>query len=142
MATRATSVLNNALIRTFIVKSGVTTVAGLRVKFDSTDDSIDNAGTADDTAFGTALEAKTGNAGGTVMCQVALDGHMIVEMKVGTGGATRGKKQKYLSGDGVTDAATNGGGTTTEIIVGIAMNSGVAADMIGVMPCNHGRVRA
>ena len=68
-----------------------------------------------------------------VKVQVALDGVQIVPMIVGTGGSSRGAKQK-LAADGVTDLPANGGGTLPHVVVGIAMQTGVVGDLIGVMP--------
>ena len=61
-----------------------------------------------------------------------LFGLSLVEMTVGTGGATRGKLQ-WTVADGVTDAPANGGGTNSVIILGRAMQSGVPQDRIGVL---------
>lgn len=142
MATRANADLKNALIKRYAVKSGVTIAVGNRIRFGATDIEVDlTSGAADDTQIGTALEAGVGNAGGTVLIDVVLDGVLIVAMTVGTGGSTRGAKQ-INAANGVTDAPANGGGTTSRSIVGIAMQTGVVGDLIGVMPLNHRSVSA
>jgi len=139
MAVRANFDLKNSIIKTYRVKSGTTTVAGKRVKFGTADDEVDNAAAGDDLAFGTARAAVVGDGSKTV--EVILDCHQLVPMLVGTGGCTRGVRQKYVS-DGITDATTNGGGTTAEAIVGIAMQTGVAGDVVGVCPLPYARAHA
>lgn len=142
MATRGTQDLKNALIKSYVVKSGTTTVVGGRTIFsvaDNNDAFVDNSAANDDTAIGTFLEAIVGD--GVKKVQVCLDGICSVLMKVGTGGTTRGKKQKLVA-DGITDADANGGGTLAHGIIGIALNSGVVGDLVGVMPANSSRVSA
>ena len=131
MATRATFNLQNATLRTFIVKSGTTTAYGKAVKFDAGDDSIDNAGANEDLVFAVALEVVVGD--GVNKCQVALlSGSGIVPILVGTGGATRGKFA-VLAADGATDAAGSGV-TNARPCIGKFLQSGVAADVVGLMP--------
>jgi hypothetical protein len=142
MATRANQDLKNALIKRYSVKNGVTLAVGNRVRFGTSDSEVDlTSGAADDTQIGTAIEAGVGNAAGSVLVDVVLDGVVIVAMTVGTGGSTRGVKQLNAA-NGVTDAPANGGGTTSRAIVGIAMQTGVVGDLIGVMPLNHRSVSA
>jgi len=136
MATRANADLKNTLIKRYAVKNTSVITAGSRVRFGATDIEVDaTSGANDDTCFGTALEGGTGNAGGTVLIDVALDGHQIVAMTVGTGGSTRGLKQVQAA-NGVTDAPANADGTVVHTSIGIAMQTGVAGDLIGVMPIN------
>jgi hypothetical protein len=132
MATRAIEDLKFALIKRYKVKNGTTLNPDDRVKFGTTDDEVDVAAAADDLAFGTVRgsAAAVGNAGGTVTVDVVLDFFAIKAMTVGTGGSTRGKRQKTVA-DGVTDAAA-AGVAAASVIVGVAMQTGVAGDKIGV----------
>jgi hypothetical protein len=57
---------------------------------------------------------------------------VIVEMTVGTGGATRGRRLWKVA-DGLTDAPPNGGGTNSVVIIGRALASGVPKDRIPVL---------
>lgn len=134
MATRANQDLKNALVKVYGAKNAVVFTVGARVKFGATDTEVDLGGANDDLTFGTAITAGTGTAvAGAVLIEVALDVPMIIAMTVGTGGSTRGSKQ-IAAANGVTDAQTNGGGTTPHALVGIALQSGVLGDLIGVMP--------
>lgn len=128
MAVRALNIVHNAIIRTYIVKSGTTTAVGKRVKFDTSDGSIDNAGANEDLAIGTALEVVVGD--GVKLVQVALDFHAIVPMLVGTGGATRGTYAVMVA-DGVANAAASGV-TNARPICGKFLQTGVAGDIVGV----------
>lgn len=96
----------------------------------------DDASTGD-TVVGVALETAT--AGNRVQVLVAGP---IVPMKVGTGDTTRGKKQKTVA-TGITDApATTNSGATTTPILGVALESGVAGDFVGVMLTLGNRISA
>lgn len=129
MATRAKKKIDFAHISTYTVAATKSVTKGFPVIFSGADNEIENSGAGSDLIMGVALE--TGAAGDRVQ---VLHPVPVVPMKVGTGGATRGKKLK-MAADGVTDAAAHdSSGTTDDSIVGIAMQSGVAADMIGVMP--------
>lgn len=64
------------------------------------------------------------------LCHVILD-NAIIPVLVGTGGATRSKDAVSVA-DGMTDAPVNGGGTTSKIIKGQFMQSGVAGDYVGM----------
>lgn len=142
MAVRANQDLKNSLIKRYSVKNASTIAVGQRVRFGTADTEVDlTSGVGDDTCFGTALEAGVGNALGSVLIDVVLDNPQIIAMLVGTGGSTRGVKQ-LLAANGVTDAPVNGTGTVSRPIVGVAMQSGVVGDLIGVMPLNHRSVSA
>lgn len=61
----------------------------------------------------------------------------IIGMTVGTGGSTRGSKQKTLANGDITDAllgdvGTGATGATETRVVGVALQSGAAADIIYV----------
>ena len=127
MATTPLEVLQNALVRPFTVASGQAVTLGKPVKFASADTEVLNAAATTDDVIGIALE--TGAAGAQV--RVALLGVAIARVLVGTGGATRGAKAKWVS-DGIADA-TVGGGTTKVVFPGLFMQSGVAGDYVGLL---------
>lgn len=130
MATDSTRVLkkiDHATIGTFTVTATKAATKGFAVII-SGNMTVEDAGASDDTIIGVALETAT--AGNRV--QVGLLGP-VYPMVVGTGDVTRGKKQKPVS-TGITDApAHDSSGATDNIIVGIALESGVAGDLVGVM---------
>lgn len=135
MATRPISELKNAIRKTYTVVSGQTVAVGQPVKFSATLDEVQEAG-AGEVAFG-ICEAIGGNTAVTAgaagdRITVVLLGHAIIPMVVGTGGATQGVAQQAVS-DGVTDATPDGTGTSLVAAVGLAMQTGVAVDQIGVM---------
>jgi hypothetical protein len=115
----------------FDVATGQTVAAGRCVALAS-NTTVQHSNT--DTAIGVAIAAAT--AGNPVEVYMFGD---VVPMLVGTGGATQGVAQT-LAADGVTDAATHdSSGTTDDEIVGWAMETGVATDIIGVMLCRGNR---
>lgn len=128
MATRALKKLDFATIMTFVVATGQAATKGRHVLLSGSDNEIATAGANSDLAIGIALN--TAAAGAEV--QVALLGPVIPAL-VGTGGSTRGTKQ-VLVADGITDcAAHDSSGATDNSVVGIAMQSGSAGDLIGVV---------
>jgi hypothetical protein len=134
MADRAHKVLQCPVIRPYTVAASQTVTVGKTAKFASADNEVQDAGAASDLAIGVVLPNALANSSGVVAAGVVVEvihPFPIVPMKVGTGGATRGKKQKVVS-DGVTDGAANGGGTTASELIGIAMQTGVVGDEIGV----------
>ncbi len=118
-------------IRPYTVASGETATVGKTVIFGATDLEVKDPGAASDLVIG-VVRGKTGTVytAGQV-CEVIHPFTVVVAMKVGTAGSTRGKKQVVVS-DGITDAATLGGGSTAVSSVGICLQSGVAGDMVGV----------
>jgi hypothetical protein len=135
MAARALKKIDFAPIMTYLVATGQTTTKGLPVIFSGSEEAIATNASTPDAVIGIALETKTAG----LECQVALFGP-VIPMVVGTGGSTYGVKQQFVS-DGVTDAAAHdSSGAVDDFIVGIAMQSGSAADLIGVqvLPCNRG----
>lgn len=127
MTTRARTKLDFACRLELI--SDAAYLRGAEVKFASDDDTITAAGTGDVLAIGT-LERAVSAAGKRV--SVILYGHAIVPVLVGTGGATRGVGAIGVA-DGMTNAAANGGGTTSQIIKGQFMESGSAGDLVGML---------
>lgn len=102
---------------------------GTEVKFGGDDNTFTAAGANDPLAIGTLERAVTasGKKG-----DIILYGNIIQEVLVGTGGATRGTDAITVA-DGFTNAAANGGGTTSQIIKGKFMQSGVALDRVGLL---------
>ena len=115
------------------VNFGEIVAARLPVKFGANDDTMALAGANDPLAIGLCRKPYTAamSAAGKPI-EVILFGFMIKKVKVGTGGATRGKDAITVS-DGFTDAPANGGGTTSQIILGKFMQSGVVGDEVGLM---------
>jgi hypothetical protein len=94
---------------------------------------IAEAGDANDVAIGVALEA--GNTTTVPKIQVVLFGTAIVPCLVGTGGATAGVRVGWVA-DGVTDInfqVASGATWTPACVYGIAMQTGVDNDIIGVL---------
>ena len=121
--------LGNATRHTFGGGCNVAVTRGLEVKFGATDDVCVLAGANDQLAVG-IVENDVATIGRpvTVICY----GTGIMDVTVGTGGATRGTDAITVA-SGFTDAATNGGGTTSQIIKGRFMQTGVAGDRVGLL---------
>ena len=82
-------------------------------------------------AIGIAQKAGTT---GDVISVALLMGPGVIKVKVGTGGATAGEYAIVSSGnDGLTDQ-TIGGGTTVKYVLGRFLETGVAGDIVGLMP--------
>jgi hypothetical protein len=127
MAT-ALRLTQNALRKTYTVAASDTATEGMAVLLDS-DTTVDDAGAASDLAIGVALETKT--AGQAV--EVALFGHSVIGVLVGTNGATRGMKA-VIESDGFTDAAAHDSdGTGNEAIYGVFLQSGTAGQFVGML---------
>ena len=127
MATRATVDFKNGLVKSYTIAATKAATAGYPAIFSGADDAVENGGAGTDLAFGVFLD--TGTAGDRV--RVLVPGP-IVEVVVGTGGATRGTKAVMVS-DGFTDApAHDSSGGTDNQIYGIFMQTGVATDKVGL----------
>lgn len=131
MAERANVHEQYGYIRPYIVASGQTATAGKPVIFAAVDGEVQDSGAGSDLMIGVARgkPGQTYAAGDTV--EVLHPFTVVARMLVGTGGTTRGKKQKVVS-DGITDADTQGGGTNPIYSVGVALQSGVVGDFVGV----------
>lgn len=125
MANRALRLWANALRRQFTVAAGQTVTEFRRVKL-AAEGTVQHCG-ANELGIGTA---EYGGAAGEDIV-VILDGHAVVPMKVGTGGVTFNKYVKPVA-DGVADI-TVADGTTPTYASGLALQSGVLGDVVGVM---------
>jgi hypothetical protein len=134
MATRAIQQLQNGVMQKYTIGSGNTIVEGEAVIFDGADDTIDVAGSASDLAIGVAMAG--GTAGDTI--EVMLFGYAVARVLCATGDATRGTKQKLVSGR-FTDAPADNGATTSVPTYGIALQSAVAGDHFGLLLCPGNR---
>jgi hypothetical protein len=133
MAGRSDMDLERLLIKTRTVETGQTVAVGRVVKDGNTDYEVQHT---DDGvgAIGVviALGLLAGAAGDKV--QIAyLSGAGVIPVKVGTGGATRGKPAKCVA-DGVTDAAPSITTPAAAELVGFFTQSGVAGDFVGMVP--------
>lgn len=133
MATRAIKKINFGTIGTYTVVTGETVRGGMPVILHTADTTIDEAIATDDTAIGIALGFGTTYTAGQEV-QVLHYGP-IVPVLVGTGGATRGTKAVVAgAADGLTDAAAhNSDGTGNVNVLGVFMQTGSAADEVGMM---------
>jgi hypothetical protein len=127
MATRTDRVLDHALITTRTVTAGQTVSVGRVAKDGGADHEVQHSADGAD-AIGViyALGPLNGAAGDLVQL-VYLAGACIVPVKVGTGGATRGKAAACVA-DGVTNAVDDA------VAVGFFTQSGVAGDVVGMVP--------
>lgn len=124
-------VISKAIIRKYTVAPSQTVKGGFQVKFGSEDNLIQDAGPDSHLAIGVARRpGKTYTAGDEV--EVIHPFTAIVDVPVGTGGATRGKELHQVD-DGVADAPDwNGSGSTIVPICGRALQSGAKGEHIGV----------
>lgn len=133
MAARPDTDLKNALIVTRTVETATTAVLNRVVKDGNADHecqpTTDGVG-----AIGVvlALGPLAGAAGDKV--QVALlAGACVIPVKVGTGGATRGLYAKVVA-DGVCDAVETITTPAAMNVVGWFTQTGVAGDIVGMVP--------
>jgi hypothetical protein len=129
MAVRPDSNLSNALIVTRTVTVATVAAGGL-VKDGAADKQVQPTTDAVG-AIGviTSLGPLAGAVGDKVQ-MAYLAGACIIPVKVGTGGSTRGLPQKVVA-TGITD------GTTGTEVVGFATQTGVAGDLIGIVPARY-----
>jgi len=120
--------LDNATIITLLVENAQTVTKNRIVQLSANGIRLATAGS--DTAIGVARDTVTGD--GALLCDVTLFGP-VEAMIVGTGGVTAGVKVVNVS-DGVTDApAHDADGTTNDVIMGVALETGIATQLVGVM---------
>ena len=135
MASRSDMDLRYALIVTRTVEAATTVTVGAVVKDGDADHEVQP--TTDGVGAIGVIVALGGNDGlgtaGKKVQMAYLAGACIIPVKVGTGGATRGKFAKVVA-DGVTDATQT---VTTPLaceVVGYFTQSGVAGDIVGMVP--------
>jgi hypothetical protein len=134
----STAKQNLGIVSTYTVASGQSATKGYLAILSGADNEVDDATSPCDLGIGVFLA--TAVAGARV--EVAHTG--VIPVKVGTGGATRGKKGMWSSGDnGFADApAHDADGNTNDAIYGVFLQSGSAGDMVGMLftPSNRGSV--
>lgn len=127
------------IVRCYPIQASGQVVVGKTCVFGATAGSVQDSAGASDVPIGVVRPHPKAVAG--VITAAALTPGDVVEvmhpfnvieaMLVGTGGTTNGKRQMVVS-DGITDAPANGGGSTGHTTVGIALQTGVTGDMVGV----------
>jgi hypothetical protein len=136
MAARALKSLMNGLIKDFTVSATIRkgmTVMVSAVATGGEISTIAETGDANDIAIGVALDA--GDTTTNTKIRVLLFGTDIVPVLVGTGGATAGKRAGWVA-DGLTDInfqVAAGATWTPACCYGIFMQTGVAADVVGLL---------
>jgi hypothetical protein len=133
MAARPDCIIDKLLIVTRTVEAGQTVVVGRVVKDGDADKEIQHSADGVD-AIGVvyALGPLAGAAGDQVQ-MAYLAGAGIIPVKVGTGGATRGKFAKCVA-DGVTTATPDVATPAAMNVVGFFTQTGVAGDIVGMVP--------
>jgi hypothetical protein len=131
MATRPQNNLKNALMVTREVETAQTVAIGRVVKDGNADGECQH--TTDGVGqIGVVVElGKLAGAAGDKVTIALLAGCAIVQVLVGTGGATRGKYAKCVA-DGVTDAAESVTTPVAAYVCGKFLQSGVAGDYVGM----------
>jgi hypothetical protein len=132
MATRPTVRTQNTECRPCNVHTSSTVRKGFPVKYSAGTTNVIEATANTDNCVGVSRDA--GDAAGTSgLKQIGVYKHGgCVPMLVGTGGVTAGNPVRLAAAaDGVTDA-TVGGGTTKILVIGVAEDTGVAGDYVGV----------
>jgi hypothetical protein len=133
MATRSDRDLQRALIVTRKVEAGQTVAVGRVVKDGDADHECQHSADGVD-AIGviTSLGPLAGAAGDEVQLAY-LAGAIVIPVKVGTGGATRGKLAKCVA-DGVTNAVPDVATPAAMNVVGYFTQTGVVGDIVGMVP--------
>lgn len=114
------------MIKTYTVVAAGSTVEGRPVSLSGSDQEV-TLTAAGSPCHGIALETKA--AGERVQVLIS-EGDTVVNVKVGTGGATRGSYAVVVA-DGLTNGPTLGGGTILRNIIGSFTETGVAGDVVG-----------
>lgn len=139
MAVRTDRDLKFALIKTRVVTVALVAI-GMPVKDGAADgqcqpcaDGVDMVGVV--IALGNGAKATNGTPGqvGDEVQIAYLAGACVIPVKVGTGGAARGKLAKVVA-DGFTSAAQS---ITTPVgadVAGYFTQTGVAGDLVGMVP--------
>lgn len=136
MAQRPDQFISNAYIRPYNVPAGKTVTVGKTAKFSGSDTDIEDAGANSDVAIGVVrphpLAVSGVITGPMTAVEVVHPFAVVVQALVGSAGTTRGTKQ-IISASGFTDApAANHAGATDTVTEGIALQTGVSGDLVGV----------
>jgi hypothetical protein len=124
-----------ALILPYIVAATKTATEGCAVVHDGADGKVDTASAGSDLVIGIALHAATAGQPVSIQCSG------LCAVKVGAGGATRGKKAVVLNDGKFEDApAHDSDGTGNQAVYGVFHQSGVNGDLVGMVfyPSNRG----
>lgn len=133
MAAKANWDLQRALIETRVVEAGQTVVVGRVVKDGNADGECQHCDDGVD-AIGVVVALGTLNGAAGDEVQVAiLMGAIKIKVKVGTGGAVRGKFAKCVA-TGVTTATPDVATPAAMNVVGFFAQSGNAGDFVGMYP--------
>lgn len=133
MATRPDQMLDKCTVVTRTVETGQTVTVGSVVKDGNADKECQPTTDGVDAIGIVVALGKLAGAAGDKVSIALLSGGGVVPVKVGTGGATRGKLAKVVA-DGVTNATPDVGTPTAMNVVGYFTQSGVAADLVGLVP--------
>jgi hypothetical protein len=141
MSARPNQITQFATTKSYAVDAAQTVTIGMPVTLSTDDTHVKqtSSGTGSNVAIGIALRSSDGTTGvsGAVVSppgfvDVLLFGP-ILPMTVGTGGTTMGKQQVTVS-NGITDGATAASsGSTINESIGVATQTGVAGDSVGVV---------
>jgi hypothetical protein len=139
MAVRSDRDLKNITIVYRTVETGQTVAIGRVVKEGNADKECQHAGAADLDYFGVVVElGPLAGAAGDKVGIALLAGSGIIPVKVGTGGATRGTFAKIVA-DGVASFTVNTAAAgTLRPVVGKFTQTGVAGDVVGLIPSMTG----
>lgn len=139
MAVRADRDLTNALLKTLTVDAGQTLAVGDIAKYGDADGEVALCAAGEQgcgvvIAIGGNKDVTAGTAGDFVTVAM-LAGACVLPVKVGTGGATRGKLLQSVS-DGVTDVTPDGAPSSGVLVGahGFATQNGSAGDFVGMVP--------
>lgn len=127
MAERALQKIEDHYIDTIEVASAKTVTKGYAIMHSGADHMAENATAITDNAIGIALDSGTA---GQIVRYVRLGCACVVPVKVGAGGATRGKAACWAAAG--ADDCTPSGGTNPQIVLGQFMQSGASGDYVGL----------
>lgn len=133
MATRPDSILQYALTVIRVVETAQTVAVGRVVKDGNADGECQHSADGVD-AIGVVISLGDLNGAANDKVTIAyLAGSAVIPVKVGTGGATRGKLAKVVA-DGVTDSVPSVTTPVAADVVGFFTQSGAAGDVVGLVP--------
>lgn len=137
MVARPDRELTNALMTMRTVETAVSVALWRTVKDGNADGECQHSAAGEDSiGVVTAMGGNTGVTAGAAGDRVQIThlvGPIIIPVLVGTGGATRGIRAQTVA-DGVTDVTPVAAGTTLVWSHGWFTESGVAGDIVGMIP--------